>query len=157
MSKCISCGDQLPPLNGSEENDFRSECEECEIELENSEDDFEEDNEDYSEVKNNNCTGLKFRGRSQNYFNEKKMAFEHKESLTLLKRESCKCPECKEAIESLKQSGGDLLDCIHWSKFVATDVDKEVEDGETYKGRVEWDCEEGYGCYVEEIYFSRVK
>lgn len=34
MSKCISCGDQLPPLNGCEENDFRSECEHCEIESE---------------------------------------------------------------------------------------------------------------------------
>lgn len=34
MSKCVSCGGNLPPLNGCEENDFREECEHCEIESE---------------------------------------------------------------------------------------------------------------------------
>lgn len=31
MRKCTACGITLPPLNGCEENDFRYECEECEI------------------------------------------------------------------------------------------------------------------------------
>lgn len=30
MSRCASCGDVLPPLNGVEDNDFATQCEECE-------------------------------------------------------------------------------------------------------------------------------
>lgn len=30
MSRCVSCGEILPPLNGSEESDFAIECEYCE-------------------------------------------------------------------------------------------------------------------------------
>ena len=30
---CLSCGDELPPLNGSEENDFSFLCEICRIDM----------------------------------------------------------------------------------------------------------------------------
>lgn len=30
---CLSCGDKLPPLNGSEENDFAFLCEECRVDM----------------------------------------------------------------------------------------------------------------------------
>lgn len=43
MSKCVNCGGNLPPLNGCEENDFRSECEHCEIESEL----FDEEEDEY--------------------------------------------------------------------------------------------------------------
>ena len=32
---CEFCNDELPPLNGTEENDFRFICEECEEYLDN--------------------------------------------------------------------------------------------------------------------------
>lgn len=38
MNKCISCGVSLPPLNGSEENDFAVECEHCEAHEEETDD-----------------------------------------------------------------------------------------------------------------------
>jgi hypothetical protein len=100
-----------------------------------------------------NCSGLKFRGRSQNYFNKKTMRFEHKESLTLLKRESCKCDACKTAIIDIEECGQDMIDYMDWRLFTSTE-DKEVEDMGKYNASVSWDSD-GDSCYVDELYFSK--
>lgn len=101
---------------------------------------------------NPTCTGLKFRGRTSEYFNEETMSFEHKESLTLLKRESCKCEECEEIIRDLKNGGGhNQVDCIYWKKFIEP---IEIEDGKTYTARATWDNDDDCSCYVDELTFS---
>lgn len=102
------------------------------------------------------CYGLKFRGRVSNYFNEKRCSFEHKESLTLLKRESCKCESCKATIDDLVkyEGGSNLTELIDWNRFIEP---LEIEDGKTYTARASWDSEEGWGSYIDEMYFSEIK
>lgn len=103
----------------------------------------------------NKCTGLKFRGRTSNYFNEKTFSFEHRESLTLLKRESCKCEVCLAIIEDLENNGGhNMVDCINWQKWLEP---ISIEDGNTYKALASWESDEYESCYVEELYFSEVQ
>ena len=104
------------------------------------------------------CTGLKFRSRTSNFFNKKTMSFEHKESLTLLKRESCKCEECIHAVKDIQNDAGyDLIDCVHWRGFSGTE-DEELEDMATYKAKPKWENhDEGLEAYVVELDFYKVK
>lgn len=98
------------------------------------------------------CTGLKFRGKESIWFDERSMEFRHSEGLRLLKRESCKCPNCKYIFSHLKDYGSDLIRYTYWDPFF--DKTKSIEDGKTYKFVVDSYCEEAG---IEEYHFEEIK
>lgn len=82
------------------------------------------------------------------------MSFEHKESISLLKRDSCKCEECTHAMIEIKEMGSDLIDCVDWRAFSGSEMEG-FEDGILLKGKPKWECFDE-GCGLVEIDFFEV-
>ena len=105
------------------------------------------------------CTGVKFRGVQTQYFDKKSMSFNYKETFRLLKRETCKCRDCKEVVRCLEMDGEILIDCSHWFE---TFNHQPIENGAMYKMEVlswdsDYDYEAGYNyCFPEEVKMIKV-
>lgn len=104
------------------------------------------------------CTKLIFKARESNYFNEKTFSFEHKQSFTLLKRDSCKCSDCMFLMDHLIGEGREIMNDNYWDKtWNCTDFEPESK----YRLIVtEWGEESdelnNYGIYPESFKMEKV-
>jgi len=105
------------------------------------------------------CSGIKFRGYQNQFFDSKSLSFNYKEGFRLLKRKSCVCRHCTSLLSYIKNEGDEMLDCNYWFKTFNHDP---IQNGETYELKVEsWGCDDDYYgnsiAYPEEVAMVLVK
>ncbi len=90
-------------------------------------------------MKKENCTGVIFRGFQSQFFDRKSMSFNYKEGFRLLKRDSCKCIECKDIVKSFESDGNEMVDCTYWFK---TFNHEPIENGSKFRLKVvQWESD----------------
>ena len=73
------------------------------------------------------CTGLIFKARTNNYISNG-YSFNHKESLTLLKRKSCQCEMCKAVLETIIEVEVCNIDTTHWHMLFDKPMSENFKD-----------------------------